>query len=418
MELGFRLVANGFRQLYWPEAQVWHHHNLSRWGHVRQQFRYGRGGHFFLQAMAAQTRSGEPIQPGTAKDFYLALGTYTQAAAGAIVAVCFGGGSASSLPVWAILSAPIEPFSVTINPMTNWPFFSVIIPAYGRPQLLAKCLDALAAQQYARDRFEIIVVDDGSPGSLEPVVEAFQNKITIVYHWQPNRGPAAARNAGAARAQGQYLAFTDDDCAPTSTWLHQLATQLLKEPDKMVGGYTKNALPRNPFSITSQLLIDYLYHHYNRTESRARFFTSNNFAVAVDLFWQVGGFDETMPLAAGEDRELCDRWLEKGLGMVYLPRAVILHAHNLRFFSFWRQHFNYGRGAWRYHILRSHRLAENVALESPSFYWQLVSFPLTMARDIRAYLLTGMLCCTQAANATGFFYERLIWLQPQKKKLP
>jgi hypothetical protein len=74
MELSFRLVAHGYRQGYWPAAKVWHHHDLSSWGHVRQQFRYGRGGHFFLQAIAKQSQNGFAIQPGSASDFYSALG--------------------------------------------------------------------------------------------------------------------------------------------------------------------------------------------------------------------------------------------------------------------------------------------------------------------------------------------------------
>ena len=298
------------------------------------------------------------------------------------------------------------------------PFCSVIVPAYGRPQLLSHCLAALAAQQYPKDRFEVIVVDDGSPQPLATIVADFQSSMTVVYHQQPNLGPSAARNTGARVAQGQYLVFTDDDCAPAPTWLSFLAQGLAEQPQVMIGGYTKNALPRNPFSITSQLLIDYLYTHYNQTESRARFFTSNNFAMAAELFWQVGGFDESMPLAAGEDREFCDRWLDRNLGMIYLPRAVIFHHHSLHLSSFWRQHFNYGRGAWLYRSLRSQRKSEAVKLESPRFYWQLMGFPLTMARDIRAYLLTGMLCFTQAANATGFFYERFAVQRRQKKKLP
>ncbi len=74
MELGFRLVAHGCRQGYWPGAKVWHHHNLSSWGHVRQQFRYGRGGHYFLQAVAEQAKNGRVVQPGSAREFYAALG--------------------------------------------------------------------------------------------------------------------------------------------------------------------------------------------------------------------------------------------------------------------------------------------------------------------------------------------------------
>ncbi|VAW34832.1 Glycosyl transferase, family 2?, partial [hydrothermal vent metagenome] len=249
--------------------------------------------------------------------------------------------------------------------MSEMPFFSIIVPTYNRPRRLASCLRALADLDYPRDQYEVIVVDDGSVQSSEEMVASFADKICVQYVYQENQGPAVARNNGARMANGRFLAFTDDDCVPSASWLHQLASQLISEPQKMVGGYTRNALSRNPFSITSQLLIDYLYHHFNRTESRARFFTSNNFVVSADLFWQVGGFDETMPLAAGEDREFCDRWLESGFGMIYLPRAVIFHAHKLGIRSFWRQHFNYGRGAWHYRALRSQRTATAVQLESP-----------------------------------------------------
>lgn len=297
------------------------------------------------------------------------------------------------------------------------PTFSIIVPTFNRPRQLRRCLQALEALDYPRERFEVIVVNDGGLHSLSEIVAEFESQYALRYVVQRNQGPAVARNNGARLANGRFLAFTDDDCAPASTWLRQLANQLMIDPNKMVGGYTKNALHRNPFSITSQLLIDFLYHYYNQTESRARFFTSNNFALSAELFWQIDGFDETMPLAAGEDRELCDRWLDNGLGMVYLPRAMIYHEHSLHLISFWRQHFNYGRGAWLYRWLRSQRKEETVHLESPSFYLNLVTFPLTMARDIRAFVLTGMLFFTQAANASGFFYEKLIGRQ-QKKKLP
>jgi glycosyltransferase involved in cell wall biosynthesis len=301
--------------------------------------------------------------------------------------------------------------------MSELPFFSIIVPTYNRPRRLGSCLRALADLDYPRHRYEVIVVDDGSTQPCTDIVAGFADEICVQMISQENQGPAVARNNGARRANGRFLAFTDDDCAPATSWLMKLADKLNNEPQKMVGGYTRNSLSRNPFSITSQLLIDYLYRYHNHTESRARFFTSNNFVVSADLFWQVGGFDETMPLAAGEDREFCDRWLENGFGMIYLPRAVIFHAHKLGVRSFLQQHFNYGRGAWQYRALRSQRTKTAVQLESPQFYWRLIRFPLTMGRDIRAYILTGMLGLTQAINAAGFLYERLVG-QRQKKRLP
>ncbi len=302
--------------------------------------------------------------------------------------------------------------------MTNLPTFSIIVPTYNRPLQLWRCLQALSVSKYPNDRFEVVVVDDGSAMSLWPIIAEFRAKMAIQFVTQANKGPAAARNVGARLANGRFLAFTDDDCVPHPAWLRQLALFLDDHPEKMVGGYTKNGLPHNNFSLTSQLLIDFLYVHYNRMESRARFFTSNNFALAASQYWRVGGFDETLPLAAGEDREFCDRWQQHGLGMVYLPQAVVEHEHHLRPFSFWRQHFNYGRGAWLFHRIRSLRSHEAVRLESPGFYLRLVGYPLLMGKGRRALGLTAMLMGTQAANAAGFLYERLASRCRAKKKLP
>lgn len=302
--------------------------------------------------------------------------------------------------------------------MTTLPTFSIIVPTFNRPLQLWHCLQAMTQLDYPPDRFEVIVVDDGGKLPLEPIVAEFEARMGVVLVTQPNSGPAAARNTGARVANGRFIAFTDDDCAPHPAWLRHLALFLAEHPEEMVGGYTKNGLPHNWFSQTSQLLIDFLYVYYNRTESRARFFTSNNFALAASLYWQVGGFDESLPLAAGEDREFCDRWQQYGLSMVYLPQAVVEHEHHLQMATFWRQHFNYGRGAWLFHQVRSQRTQETVQLESPDFYLKLMGYPLIAASGARAFGLTIMLMGTQVANAAGFFFQRFTGPPRDKKKLP
>ena len=107
------------------------------------------------------------------------------------------------------------------------------------------------------------------------------------------------------------------------------------------GGQSFNALPTNPYSTASQLLISYLYSYYNGRSSQARFFASNNLAFPADGLRAIGGFDATYTRTAGEDRELCDRWLTDGRRKLYAPDAVVYHAHALTFRTFWRQHFNY-----------------------------------------------------------------------------
>lgn len=283
--------------------------------------------------------------------------------------------------------------------------FSIVIPTYNRPERLASCLLSLTRLNYPRDRFEVIVVDDGSSPPIAPVAESFEATLTLTLLRQDNSGPACARNTGAANAQGQYLVFTDDDCQPYPDWLTALDTALHQQPTALVGGYTVNALPDNLFSTASQLLIDYLYNYYNSRQTPS-FFASNNFAMAAEQFRQLGGFDTSFPLAAGEDREFCDRWLQQGLPMAYAPEARVDHSHHLSMGRFWRQHFNYGRGAYCFHQVRSRRAAEQVKVEPLGFYWQLLTYPLSQQFQIQGMLLSGLLFVSQVANVTGFFWER------------
>jgi GT2 family glycosyltransferase len=289
--------------------------------------------------------------------------------------------------------------------MTQPPFFSIIIPTYTRPAQLAACLRSLARLDYPRDRFEVVVVDDGSPTPPAEIVTGFSGQMEVTLLARVHAGPAAGRNAGAAQARGEYLAFTDDDCAPAPDWLHALAARLAPAPECAVGGRTINALPDNPYSTASQLLIDYLYAYYNAEPDRACFLTSNNLALPAALFRAGGGFDAGFPRAAAEDREFCDRWLQRGQRMAYAPQALVYHAHGLTLRTFWQQHFNYGRGAFHFHQVRTRRGQERPRMEPRQFYLNLVRHPFSQAQGGRALLLASLVILSQAANAAGFFRE-------------
>jgi GT2 family glycosyltransferase len=278
------------------------------------------------------------------------------------------------------------------------PFISIIVPTRNRPRQVAACAAVLGRLQYPRDRYEVIFVDDGS----EPPVVAPGARVIR----QPGRGPAAARNTGVREARGELLAFTDDDCAPAPDWLRHIAQHLTAEPDRLLGGRVINALPDNLFAEASQQLVSYLYEYFNSGAAGPQFFTSNNLAVRRQLLLSVGGFDESLPRAAAEDRELCDRWLHLGHRLAYAPEMIVHHAHDLTPRSFWQQHFNYGRGAHYYHSARAERRGAKLRVEPVRSYGNLLRYPFTQTRGLRAWRLTTLLLLAQIANALGFFWER------------
>ena len=302
--------------------------------------------------------------------------------------------------------------SVT-NLTQKLPFFSVIVPTYNRPDKLRNCLNALTKLEYPIDRFEVVIVDDGSSESVEPVADLFRQRFSLFLDKQPNAGPAAARNRGASHSKGEYLVYTDDDCTPDSKWLLAFAKRFASFPDHLIGGLMINLISENVYSEASQQLISYLYDYYNGGLGRNPFFASSNLALPARLFHEVGGFNTNFPLAAGEDREFCDRWLFHGHQMTYAPEAVAFHSHALTFRRFCRQHYNYGRGAFRFHQIHAQRNAKHIELEPFSFYYNLLRYPFSKAKTIPAMMLALLMVLSQAANAAGFFFEKL---SPSREK--
>jgi glycosyltransferase involved in cell wall biosynthesis len=284
------------------------------------------------------------------------------------------------------------------------PSISIVVPTHGRRRQLARCLSALSDLDFPRERFEVIVVDDGSPEPLDQVVAPFRERIELRLLRCERAGPAAARNRGAQAARGVLLAFTDDDCLPERDWLRALAAEV-NGADAAVGGRTLNAVPDDLCSTASQAIVDWAYAFYNERPEGPRFFASNNLAVPRGLFLELGGFDTSF--TTSEDRELCDRWRHRGLPLVYAVDARVGHASEQSLVEFARRHFWYGRGAYRYHALRRRRRSGSLAGDL-SFYAQL---PRRAARLVagagprRAAGLGGLLVLWQLANAAGFFWE-------------
>lgn len=194
------------------------------------------------------------------------------------------------------------------------PLFSVIIPTYHRNDLLAKCLDCLApnVQTLPPDKYEVIVTDDGCETTAEQMTHER-------YRWAkwvagPCKGPAANRNNGAMYAQGEWLAFTDDDCLPDPQWLENYAKAIVAHPAYLVfEGRTYVDRPRRSLAETSPI---------NETGG---YLLSCNFTLQKQLFESLAGFDERFIYAAMEDVDLRLRLTESGYKFYFVRTASVCH---------------------------------------------------------------------------------------------
>jgi GT2 family glycosyltransferase len=254
---------------------------------------------------------------------------------------------------------------------------SVVVPTCRRPDLLRRCLEALLAQDLDPACYEVIVVNDhpdiatrlvveefaaagqaapmekhngsgrahkpglpaaahsavsAAPAALKPpppngnghrpaLAEAGTAQAFPAVRYLPNRGPrgpAAARNLGWRSAEGELIAFTDDDTLPQPGWLSSALRCFNLEsggrPVDGVNGRVIVPLPQRP--------TDYELNTAGLETSD--FVTANCFYRRATLA-ALGGFDQDFPLAWLEDRELWFRMLKNGANLVDAPEAVVIH---------------------------------------------------------------------------------------------
>jgi len=297
------------------------------------------------------------------------------------------------------------------------PAVSVVVPTRGRPESLQRCVLALREQDYPAASLQIVVVDDGGP---EPQLERLPNDPELVMLRQHNQGPAAARNLGAREADGEILAFTDDDCRPRRDWLTCLVQAVSPEPTTMAGGCTVNGLAGNVWAQASQDLISFLYEAFGSSRSLQPFMTTNNLALQREAFLTIGGFDSGFPLPAAEDRDLSERWASEVGQLRLVAEAVVEHYHQLDAWSFMRQHHGYGRGAVQ---LAQRRRARGHGVPAPeplSFYSRMIAYPYRQNRSLHGLVASGLVAGSQFCGLTGMAREslRLLFGRNRQAVLP
>ena len=266
------------------------------------------------------------------------------------------------------------------------PEVSIVVPSRARPALRL-LLDALAAGDTPRERFEVVVVLDGK--DVPPVAPRPDLDVRILH--QPRSGPAAARNRGAAAARAPVIAFTDDDCEPAPDWVARLAARVEASPDRVIGGRVVNALTTNAWAEASHVVLDVVVDELDRLGRT--FVPTCNLALRAEVFAAVGGFDERFDRAAAEDRDFCDRCREAGHPVVLADDVLVRHHHDLSAGAFWRQHSNYGRGAVEYQRARLAR-GRRLSLGAPGFYSSLARAGVRRRR-------LGRVAASQVAYAAG-----------------
>lgn len=200
---------------------------------------------------------------------------------------------------------------------------SVIVPVYNSEKTIRSCLESILGQK-TNEPFEVIVVNDASTDSSEKEILAFSKKIIYIKN-PSNKGPAFSRNLGAKKAKGEIVCFIDADCVAEKNWLLEMTTPFA---DKKVAA-VQGAYKTKQKELVARFVQEEIEQRYEKMRRAKNLDWVGSYSAAYrkDVFAQENGFDESFPMASGEDPDLSFRVAKKGHKIVFNEKAIVYHTH-------------------------------------------------------------------------------------------
>ena len=222
-------------------------------------------------------------------------------------------------------------------------FFSLIIPVYNRPDEINELLNSLLLQDY-KNKFEIIIVEDGSSLLCNEIVETFKPKLDISYYFKSNSGPGDSRNFGMKNAKGDYFIIFDSDCIipPQYLWEVNKALELhyvdcFGGPDQALDSFSDVQKAIN-FAMTSFITTGGIRGGSEKIDKfQPRSF---NMGISKKAFEASGGFGKIHP---GEDPDLSIRLWELGFETKLFSKAFVYHKRRIDWPKFYHQVSKFGK---------------------------------------------------------------------------
>lgn len=237
---------------------------------------------------------------------------------------------------------------------------SIIICTYNRADKLSTALESIVKQEMSEQiAYEVVVVDNNSSDNTREVLKKFEDRFPQIFHYffEKRQGKRYALNTGIKKAQGQILAFADDDAVMDNHWIISIKEAFDNLDSNCFGGkilptcsskipdwIVRKGLYRN----TGGVLVDHDRGEKTRSYSEEGMYApcGANMFFKKHIFEKYGGFNDKLtinkkPLALCEDTEFCLRLMDHGEKILYFPKAIVYHPiyqHRLKK-NFFRQYY-------------------------------------------------------------------------------
>ncbi|MFM7636974.1 MAG: glycosyltransferase [Crocinitomicaceae bacterium] len=215
---------------------------------------------------------------------------------------------------------------------------TVAICTYNRERYLNQLFDSILGQTIEKNRFEVILVNNNSPGNTKELFSTFctnNPEIEAVYNEETNQGLSFARNKAISLAKAPLITFLDDDAFIDKAYLEKCVDVFSQNPKvEAVGGkillHYESTIPTWENKYLNSLLGYFNLGHEAFQFAKNNYPRGSNMTFKIDVFDKVGSFNTALgrtdkSMIGGEEKELFDRIYQANLDVMYDPQIIVYH---------------------------------------------------------------------------------------------
>jgi len=253
--------------------------------------------------------------------------------------------------------------------------FSIIVPVLNEERHIDICFSAIAGLKTPVDRYEVMLIDNGSTDRTLALAGEYANRFNLVIYSKPGIHISAMRNFGVSKARGKILAFLDADCIVSDQWLNHARQTFQRELVAPRGG----ALPAIA-GAAYQIPPDstWVAKAWNINASNlpvagpVAWIPSGNMFVEREAFFAVGGFNEN--IQTNEDYDLCQRIRARGYSVISDPEIAVVHVGTPQdISSFFRKEHWHGKDVFKVYLESGRTMKNSKAVAFALFYAALLA---------------------------------------------
>lgn len=271
------------------------------------------------------------------------------------------------LVYWVLLSIGAARYYVTSRSELEtlagwtgpWPFVSILVPAHNEALVIERTVRALCQQQYPPDRFEVIVINDGSGDGTGDIVRRLAREYPQLCCFdvpvgEGGKGKSRTLNVGLPQARGQRVAVFDADNTPEVTCLSRLVATLESDPNLVAVNAKVRTRNRNASLLTRFINLEFIYFQWLFQGGRWAWFglsmlMGTGYVMRRDALEVLGGFDETSLV---DDTEMSLRIFRGNKRIRWVPYAVTWEQEPETLSTWLRQRTRWTQGnlsvTWKY----------------------------------------------------------------------